>query len=71
MSNRAYDTIKLIALIAAPVTVFAASLCAAWNIPYAEPICATLAAIDVLLGSLVEIFRRQYEKMNKYEKAEK
>ena len=61
MNNKTYDTLKLIALIAAPVTVFVASLCSAWNIPYAEGICATLAAIDVLLGSIVEILRKNYK----------
>lgn len=65
MNNKTYDVLKLIALIAAPVTVFVASLCAAWNIQYAEPICATLAAVDVLLGSIVEILRKNYYKNNK------
>ena len=65
MSNKTYDTLKLIALIGAPVTVFVTSLCAAWKIPYAEPICATLAAVDVCLGAIVKILADKYNKENK------
>lgn len=65
MTNKAYDILKLVALIAAPVTVFVASLCAAWNIPHADAITATLAAVDILLGSIVEILRKNYYKNNK------
>lgn len=62
MSNKAYDTLKLIALIAAPVSVFIVAMLSALGVPQTDTVTAILAALDTLLGSLVEIFRRQYEK---------
>lgn len=62
VSNKTYDILKLAALIVAPVTVFVAAIMSAWGLPYAEQITATLAALDTLLGALVEIFRRAYVK---------
>lgn len=62
MSNKAYDTLKLIALIAAPVSVFVVAVLSAFGVPQTDTVTAILAALDTLLGSLVEIFRRQYEK---------
>ena len=61
MSNKAYDNLKLIALIAAPVSVFIVAVLSALGVPQTEVVTAILAALDTLLGSLVEIFRRQYE----------
>lgn len=61
MSNRAYDNLKLIALIAAPVSVFVVAVLSALGVPQTDTVTAILAAVDTLLGSLVEIFRRQYE----------
>lgn len=62
MSNKTYDTLKLIALIAAPVSVFVVAVLSALGVPQTDTVTAILAALDTLLGSLVEIFRRQYEK---------
>ena len=61
MSNKVYDTLKLIALIAAPISVFIVAVLSALGVPQTEVVTAILAAFDTLLGSLVEIFRRQYE----------
>ena len=62
MSNRAYDILKLCALIAAPVSVFIVAVMSALKVPQTDVVTAILAALDTLLGSLVEIARRQYEK---------
>lgn len=62
MTNRIYDTLKLIALVAAPVSVFIVAVLSALNVPQTDVVTAILAALDTLLGSLVEIARRQYEK---------
>lgn len=64
MSNKVYDTLKIIALVAVPVTVLITSILTALNVPNLEVITAILAAIDTFLGSLVEIARREYEKEN-------
>ena len=64
MSNRTYDTIKMISLIAVPLVAFVGSICTIWNIPHAEQITATLTALDTLLGALVVIMSKLYNKPN-------
>ena len=53
MSNKTFDTLKLIALIAAPLITFIGAVCIIWHVPFAEQITATLAALDTLLGALL------------------
>lgn len=60
MSNKTYDTLKLIALVATPVSVFIVAVLSALGVPQTEVVTAILAALDTLLGSLVEIARRNY-----------
>lgn len=60
MSNKTYDTLKLIALIATPISVFIVAVLSALGVPQTEVVTAILAALDTLLGSLVEIARRNY-----------
>ena len=62
MSNRTYDTIKLISLLAVPLLGFIGALCTIWNVPHAEQITATLTAIDTLLGAIVVILAKEYNK---------
>ena len=60
MSNKAYDTLKLVALILAPVLAFAASLVNIWGIPHGEQIVATLTALDTLIGAIVVAASKMY-----------
>ena len=60
--NKTYDTLRLIALVAAPISVFVIAVCSALIVPHTDTITAILAAIETLLGSLVEISRREYGK---------
>lgn len=62
MSNKTYDTLKLIALILTPVLAFAASVANIWNIPHAEQIVATLTGIDTLIGAIVAALKSAYDK---------
>ena len=62
MSNKTYDTIKLIALILTPVLAFLASVANIWNIPYSEQIVATLTGIDTLVGAIVVALKTAYDK---------
>ena len=62
MSNKTYDTLKLIALILTPVLAFAASVANIWNIPHAEQIVATLTGIDTLVGAIVVALKSAYDK---------
>lgn len=61
MSNKTYDLIKTIALIATPVTTFIAAICSIWDIQYTTEITATLAAIDTLLGGIVLVANKLYK----------
>ncbi len=61
MTNKTYDTIKAIALLAVPVLAFIAALCSIWNVPYCEQITASLTAIDALLGGLVVAAKKIYD----------
>ena len=62
MSNKTYDIIKTIALVATPVLAFMASVVSIWNIPCGAEITATLTAIDVLLGAIVVALKINYNK---------
>ena len=62
MSNRTYDTLKVVALILAPVLAFLASLVDIWGIPYGEQIVATLTALDTLAGAIVVAASKAYHK---------
>jgi len=62
MSNRTYDIIKMVSLIAVPIVAFISALCSIWNVPHSEQITATLTAIDTLLGAIVVILSREYNK---------
>lgn len=62
MTNKQYDTLKMIALILTPVLAFLASLTNIWHFPYAEQIVATLTALDTLIGAVVVVVNRQYHK---------
>ena len=62
MSNKTYDTLKLIALILTPVLAFLASVANIWNIPHAEQIVATLTGIDTLVGAIVVALKTAWDK---------
>lgn len=62
MSNRTYDIIKMVALIAVPVCAFIGACCTIWHVPHAEQITATLTAVDTLLGAIVAVFAHEYNK---------
>lgn len=64
VNNKTYDIIKLIALVAAPVLVFLSALVDIWHIPYAQQITLTLSALDTLIGALVVILKKNYDKKN-------
>ena len=61
MTNKQYDTLKMIALILTPVLAFLASITNIWHVPYAEQIVATLTALDTLIGAVVVVANKQYQ----------
>lgn len=64
ISNKVYDTIKLVALIGAPVIVFLSALCNIWAVPHAAELTATLAAVDTLIGAIVTALKADYDRQN-------
>lgn len=62
MNNKTYDILKFVALLIAPVIVLVSAIVDIWGIPYGAQITATLAAIDVFVGSVVVISKEIYEK---------
>lgn len=63
MNNNTYDKIKLIALIIAPILVLIGSIASIWEVPNADKITASLAAIDTCIGAIVAILSHNYSKM--------
>lgn len=56
LSNKMYDILKFLAMIGLPATaVLYAALAQIWGFPYAEAIPATIGAIVLFLGSLLQI----------------
>ena len=63
MSNKVYDVLKWITLVALPaITALWLALANIWGFPYAEAIGATLAAITTFMGALLGISSLQYNK---------
>lgn len=65
MSNKTYDTIKFITIRVMPAIVtFWLTIAFIWNIPYGEPIGATIGAIETLLGTIIGVSNNKYKKGN-------
>ena len=64
ISNKTYDLIKLISLIAAPLIVFLSAIVSIWDVPYCAQITATLAALDTLIGAITVALQKSYNKQH-------
>lgn len=62
LENKTYDILKKIALILAPLCTFIATLGEIWGLPYALEIGATLAALDTMLGAILQVCSANYQK---------
>ena len=63
LSNRLYDTLKWVVMIALPaLTTAYVGLAAIWGFPYATEVAKTSAVICTLLGALLGISTAQYNK---------
>lgn len=63
MSNKAYDILKWIALIALPaIATLYFAIAQIWGLPYGEQIVGTITAIDTFLGALLGISNYNYVK---------
>lgn len=63
MSNKTYDVLKWIAMVALPAigTLYFA-LAGIWGFPYAEQVVGTITAVDTFLGVMLGISSAQYKK---------
>ena len=60
-SNKTYDTLKYVALIALPaIQVFWLTIGKIWNISYTVEIGATIGAVALLIGTLLGVSTRNY-----------
>ena len=65
LSNKVYDALKWIVMIAIPAATTAyVGLSGVWGWPYATEIAKTSAVICTLLGALLGISTAQYNKEN-------
>ena len=64
MSNKTYDTLKIIALLILPIGTFVSTFLNIWGLNYAEQIQQTFIALDVFCGAVVTIAKAQYDKRN-------
>ena len=62
MTNKQYDIIRLIGEIAVPVIAFITAICTIWNVPHCAEVTASLTALDTLIGAVVMILRKDYNK---------
>lgn len=63
MGNKTYDVLKYVAQIVLPaLALLVTSVFRIWNIPYGEPISATIMAIDLFLGALLKLESVKYYK---------
>ena len=63
LSNKTYDILKWIALIAFPAVIaFYTALSSIWGWPYGEQIIGTLAALEIFLGAILQVSNSAYKK---------
>jgi len=61
LSNKAYDVLKWIALIALPaIASLYFGLAGIWNFPYAEQVVGTITLVDTFLGVLLGLSTKTY-----------
>lgn len=61
MTNKSYDILKWVALVALPATsALYVTLAALWHLPYPTEVAGTIAAIDTFLGVLLGVSANKY-----------
>lgn len=63
MSDKVYDVLKWIALIALDALgLFYSTISIIWGLPYGDEVLKTCAAVSLLIGTLIGISNVQYNK---------
>ena len=62
MSNKVYDILKWVALVALDaIGLFYQTLSAIWSLPFGDEVLATCVAVSVCLGTLLQISSSKYK----------
>ena len=65
MSNKVYDVLKWIALIALDaVGLFYSTISGIWGLPFGDEVLATCAALSLFIGALIGVSSTNYKKSN-------
>jgi hypothetical protein len=63
MSNKTYDVLKWIALVALDaIGLFYSTLSGIWGLPFGDQVLETCVALSLLLGALIGVSSNQYNK---------
>ena len=69
MSDKKYNIIKWLATVVIPAFITCViAIFTAWNIPYLEPLIATLSALNVFIGAVVQRSSKNHHEENIEEK---
>lgn len=60
MSNKTYDILKIVSMIAGYVATFVLTLTDIWGFEYGAAIAATVSALGILLGSILKVSTDKY-----------
>ena len=60
LSNKAYDILKIVALVCLPLAAFVSALSDIWGFAYGVQIAATLTALDTFLGAILKTSSDRY-----------
>ena len=59
-SNKVYDVLKKISMMAVPLATLVAALSRIWGFTWGTEVCATISAVGVFLGACLEISTKNY-----------
>lgn len=63
MTNKTYDILKYVAMIALPaLAILVSRVCAIWGLSFGAAISETIMAVDLFLGALLKIKSVEYYK---------
>lgn len=63
MSNKVYDVLKWVALVALDaIGLFYSTMSSVWGLPFGDEVLKTFAALSLLLGTLIGVSSAQYNK---------
>lgn len=63
MSNKVYDVLKWVALVALDaIGLFYKTIGGIWGLPFGDEVMATCASLSLLIGTLIGVASAQYNK---------